>query len=101
MAPVAISSRRARVTKVWGTGLEKDDNNVDKFTVSILMVEKPGQPIRLTAKDELARQLQQITDENLCFSFEANLAGNPIPYLFATSIDAIPSEDPGEYTHPR
>ena len=77
----------AKITKAWGE-LGTDENGVDKFTVSILMHERPGQPIRLTAKDVFARQLKKYFDENVIFSFEANIAGNPIPYLFVTKLQA-------------
>lgn len=89
--PVCVSSTRAKITKVWGEGLSEDKNSVSKFTVSILMKERPGQPIRLTAKDELADKLKLMADHDAYFSFEANLSGNPIPYLFATSIEEIES----------
>jgi hypothetical protein len=69
--------------------VEKDDNGVDKFTVSVLIAERPGQPIRLTGKDTFARLLKELADSNEPFAFDANLSGNPIPYLFVTSIEVL------------
>lgn len=59
------------------------------------MRERPGQPIRLTAKDELAEELKFMADHDAFFSFEANLSGNPIPYLFATKIERVEPIDDG------
>jgi hypothetical protein len=87
--PVSISSERAHVTKVWGQGLTTDDNNVALITVSVLTAEKPGQPIRLTAKDSLATLLNEFAEAKAEFSFEANISGNPIPYLFATYLAPV------------
>jgi hypothetical protein len=88
--PVVVSSEHSRITKVWGE-MATDDNGVDKLTVSILMRERPGQPVRLTAKDEFARDLKRFAEDKAFFSFEANLSGSPIPYLFVTALEKCQS----------
>jgi hypothetical protein len=87
--PVTVESARAEVINILGGGLTKDSYGADLITVNVRMSERPGQPIRLTAKDTLAAELKVLADNKTPFSFTANLSGNPIPYLFATSLKTL------------
>jgi hypothetical protein len=87
--PNTFESQRAEVIKVLGDGLYVDGQGVNTITVSVRVTERPGQPSRLTAKDTLATQLEQIAKAGLAFAFTANVSGNPVPYLFATSLEVL------------
>lgn len=87
--PVTFQSQRAEVIKVLGDGLTTDRDGVDLITVLVRVTERPGQPIRLTAKDQLAVQLNQIAKDGVAFSFDSNVSGNPVPYTFATNLEVL------------
>lgn len=87
--PVTFSSEKAEVISVTGEGLTRDAVGVDLITVIARVAERPGQPVRLTAKDTLAQKLAQIAKEGSVFAFEGNVSGNPVPYVFATSLEIL------------
>lgn len=87
--PNIFSSTSARITKVHGP-IQKDEHNVDRIIVSIIMNDRPGQPHHMMGKDINATELKRRADENLLFAFTATVGTyQGQPYYFIRSITDV------------
>ena len=90
--PKTFESKYAEVISTDPAGVKKDRDGVDLLNVTVRVVELPGQPIHVTAKDCLATQLAEIAKLHTPFSFVGNVAGRSRrgPYVFLTQIVRLP-----------